>query len=144
MHTNIGNSLLSSNFTEFLSVQQRMRFWTGCPSWESTSSWQQLQIETRETVAKRENPEEGGSEDFPKILQRIFSKQKSFNIYISAQILYCLFLLVFTNVCVFVDFYVAHVQFISVQFFSTFCLLLEEWVTVRALVCLCSHTVFNL
>merc|ERR1711997_627720 len=52
-----------------LQIQRRMRFWMGCPSWENTSSWQLLPIETRETVAKRENPEEGCCEDFPKILQ---------------------------------------------------------------------------
>ena len=78
-------------FIKFLPVRRKMRFWTGCQSWENISSWQ-LPIETRKTVARRENPEEGGCEIFPEIFQRIFFR--SLNIYISAQILYCLFLLV--------------------------------------------------
>ena len=122
-----------------------MRFWTGCPTWESTSSWQQLRIGTRETVGKRENPEEGGCEDFPRNFAARLFQQVFWHFNISAQILYCLFLLVFfTNVWVFVDSYVSHVKFISVQLYPTFCLLLQEWVTLRALVFLCWHTEFNL
>ena len=116
-----------------------MRFWTGCPIWGSTSSWQQLGIGTRETVGKGENPEEGGSargggcEDF--MHRRVFFN-KSFDIYISSQI-FILFILVilFTNVCVCLLIFI--VQFLLVQLYSILCLLLQEWVTLRALVFLC-------